>query len=189
MKVCSKCKVEKPFEGFVKTNQNKSGYTSHCKDCRNEKARSDRKSDPERMRSYTKNYEELNKDKIAARKKVYQKERRAIYTERNRKWKENNPEKVKEYLRKYKPKMQETKAKRRAAERHAIPKWLTNELRQEIKQIYRTAVNMTEFHEIEFHVDHIEPLRGKTSCGLHVPWNLQILPAKENLRKSNKLQT
>ena len=35
-------------------------------------------------------------------------------------------------------------------------------------------------------VDHIYPVIGKNSCGLHVPWNMEIISSSQNSIKSNK---
>ena len=68
-------------------------------------------------------------------------------------------------------------AQRRAAKLKATPKWTDMEA---IRAIYAKCPK-------GYHVDHILPLKGKNVCGLHIAGNLQILPATDNLRKSNKV--
>lgn len=76
-------------------------------------------------------------------------------------------------------------AKRRAAKLQRTPKWIKDVFIKEINIIYERAKLIKIFTDEEWHVDHIIPLQGKTVSGLHVPWNLQLLPASENLSKGN----
>lgn len=71
-------------------------------------------------------------------------------------------------------------AERKAYKISATPIWLTSEHKQQIVELYNLA------RRTNMHVDHIVPLKGKNVCGLHVPWNLQLLTPTENMKKSNK---
>tara|TARA_R100000541_G_C1879440_1_gene82084 strand:+ start:444 stop:905 length:462 start_codon:yes stop_codon:yes gene_type:complete len=58
---------------------------------------------------------------------------------------------------------------------------------EEIKNFYWLARDLKAVTGEEYHVDHIVPINGKNVCGLHVPWNLQVLPADINMSKGNRI--
>lgn len=157
VKVCTLCKIEKDKDEFYKT---KTGIQAKCKEC---------------TKAYSSKWYKQNKVTHYAKQKEWamkpeSRERRRLLSNT-----------------KYKPNRTHHSAYRRSLKMNATPKWLTKEQLKEIKNIYKSAKTRSEFHEIVFEVDHIEPLKGKNSCGLHVPWNLQVITSTENRSKSNKL--
>jgi hypothetical protein len=116
----------------------------------------------EKLREYRRKYHSSNKDKS----KEYKLKNKDKIREANRLYRLNNPH-IKNTA----------NAIRRATKLNATPKFANL---KKIKEIYKNCPK-------GFHVDHIIPLKNKLVCGLHVEWNLQYLPAKENLSKSNKL--
>jgi uncharacterized protein YdaU (DUF1376 family) len=76
-------------------------------------------------------------------------------------------------------------AERRAKKLQATPPWLTDEHRTLIYGFHRESLVLSITTGTPHEVDHIIPLQSKHVCGLHVPWNLQILTATENRQKSN----
>ena len=83
-----------------------------------------------------------------------------------------------------------TKAGRKKMEN--VPDWLTDEHVRQMRAVYRHARLLTKETGVEHHVDHVYPICGRdeggemVSCGLHVPWNLQILTAKDNRAKGRR---
>ena len=74
-------------------------------------------------------------------------------------------------------------AARRAQIGKATPVWAD---RSEIKKVFLESLLKSRNSGVKQEVDHIVPLKGKNVCGLHVHWNLQVLAAFENRKKSNK---
>jgi len=52
----------------------------------------------------------------------------------------------------------------------------------------KIAQQKTKETGIKYSVDHIIPLKGRSASGLHVPWNIQIIPIKENMQKGNSMR-
>jgi len=208
-KVCGKCKEQKSFTDFHKDSSKQDGYRTTCKTCKSISDFNYKKNNPEKCKLrdteyYLKNketrnlqskiYYEENKEKLILWQKEYNFTRKDFVLQylkdrHNRvKYTEEYLKKSKEYYEANKDAFLARANKRRAAKLQALPKWLTKEELDQIKELYTCAQMFKLYTGQEYHVDHIVPLQGENVCGLHVPWNLQVIPASENLSKSNKLQ-
>jgi len=168
MKICSMCKIEKNILDFCKNITRKDGFSNNCRTC---------------MSSYHKrpSRREYEKNRSTF---FHRKVKQAAYNSSNRR-------KELELIRnvKYPDKVAAKAAKRRASKYNATPKWLTKEQLLEIKEFYTLCKDLqwlSDFND-PLQVDHIVPLQGENICGLHVPWNLQILPRSLNIKKGNKI--
>lgn len=78
-------------------------------------------------------------------------------------------------------------ANRRARKLKATPDWLSEYDLELIRWTYHAAKVAEKHYGELYHVDHIVPLQGKNVCGLHVPWNLRVIPARDNMSKGNRM--
>lgn len=76
---------------------------------------------------------------------------------------------------------------RKRRHRSATPKWITADQKLAMRKLYLEAQRLTKLTGQRYVVDHIVPLINQDVCGMHVPWNLQIMTQEENLKKSNKM--
>ena len=173
-KKCTKCFLTLGLNNFAKDSRNKSGLRAYCKNCCKIMRDKYYAENAEKVRQSNKNWKlnniERNKE-IDAAKRLRHK---------------NNPFKAinrKKYRKKDPAKAYADKQKRRATQKRAYPKFANKQI---LEKIYAYAKQLNN-QGLAIHVDHIVPLKGKTASGLHVEWNLRILPAKENIAKNNAL--
>ena len=79
-------------------------------------------------------------------------------------------------------------AKHRAIKLKRTPVWVDSEDLWLIKQAYELAALRTKVFGFKWHVDHVIPLQGKLVSGLHVPTNLRVIPAFDNMSKHNQFE-
>jgi hypothetical protein len=171
MKNCSKCKLIKQLSEFSPDKRTATGCQSRCKVCMAEHRRIKHLENPE-------HYRKLVAESV---KRNYQKKLAS-----NQQYRQNNSEKVKFWKQKDREinrvRVLSDGAFRRAKKLQRTPQWAN---KQHIQEYYETAQGLSMMTGEWYHVDHIVPLLGKNVCGLHVEHNLQIITAKENLKKGN----
>ena len=161
-----------------------------------------RAKNPEKQAAICKTYDEKNRDKRSAYAKQYRKDNPEKVKALLQLWVKANPEKMKGYMQKaskawhernpdyqsnfYKANKERyvaARARRRAAQESATPTWLTAIDKAMIQEMYDVSEARYIQTGIKHHVDHIVPINGKGVAGMHVPWNLQVITAHENLSK------
>jgi len=161
-KLCATCKIEKSVSEFYKqTTRGSYGVRGSCKACDNLKKRAYRTQLGDALKTRKQQDYLKNREARLAQKQVY---RRAN-----------------------KGKINALVAARKKVIKQRTPKWLTEDERWMIKEVYELAALRTEMLGFSWHVDHVHPLQGNTVTGLHTPYNLQVLPGIENIKKKNKV--
>jgi len=161
MKTCNRCLIEKDEVEFYKKPTAKDGLFWWCRSCHKDYVKT----------KYAKAY---SNPEFAARE-----------NQRVAKYYKDNPDKDPRHW----PtgeKAAAITAKYRASKKRRTPIWLSKDDLWLMEQFYELAALRTKATGFKWQVDHVIPIQGKLASGLHVPDNLQVLPAKLNQRKSNR---
>lgn len=194
-KECKKCKLDRPLEDYYLSKKAKDGRESSCKSCR-----------VASRGAYDKEYHRKYREQNKIKRKIADQRFREENPDYFREWRKNNPDKCYAYRWEYRRENMDAlkvKAKERylldpsryrkytsdyrARKLNATPAWLTEDQKSHIADIYYHARDCEVVSGEKYEVDHIVPLKGENICGLHVPWNLQVLPQSLNRRKNNKV--
>jgi len=171
MKTCTICSKAEPEVAFER-------HRRQCKPCRATYHHSKKVAWYARNREYalskTKDWRQQNLE----RKRDY---RKAEYA-RN---KDAAKLAAKEYRKAHPAKVNHWSRMKQCAKANRTPIWMTTEDKWVISEIYELAKLRTQCTGINWQVDHIIPLRGKTVSGLHIPYNLQVIPEQMNKVKRN----
>jgi hypothetical protein len=155
--MCRVCQIEKTEASFQT-------HRATCKSCRKVQQTLWRKENQEHVNLKSKQWDQKNLEKS-----------RQIKSH----WREHNKEKVllysQQYRQTHKSQINARTSSRRKRVQQNTPFWAD---KTKIVDFYKNC-------PMGHHVDHIIPLRGKYVSGLHVHYNLQYLPANENMKKGN----
>lgn len=176
-KVCADCKVEKILSDFNWQNISKNKRHPRCKSCYTKVNSDAYNSNKIERNNQSRNYYLNNVEKSKKEFKERHLRVKDVKNEYRRANREYSRETERIHRLKFPEKYKAKESRRRASKLKATPKWVDLDA---IVAIYKEA------SEKGLTVDHIVPLKSKIVCGLHVPWNLQLLTFSENASKGNR---
>lgn len=195
-KICCRCKFSLPLEAFRARSSAADGLRGECIPC---------------IKEFNREYHERNREKLCARARQRSSQRRALpgMAEKNRgdalRWYHDHPANAARAKKRVADWNAANSDRKKAADRawrelhrartnahvkaykarkiNATPAWANLFF---LEEAYDLAVLRKAATGIDWHVDHIVPLNGKTVCGLHVEHNIQVIPKRLNLQKGNR---
>lgn len=171
-KFCKRCEQEKPISDYRADPRYKDGYGSWCMPCHRERNSSWARENRARLTQKARQWRNVNETAWRETYRSFHNRNKTKRAQQNAEWSKNN-----RALRRA------SYTKHKTAKLRAMPVWADEMV---IKGIYRRAVALEKATGVRMHVDHIVPLQHPLVCGLHVPWNLQVIPGAINESKRNK---
>lgn len=163
-----------------------------------------RKANKDRLAETSREYRQNNKDKVKQWKAAWQKTDKGREYQRKvskqlrdagktkdaeKKYRDANKDKAharhKRWRETYPWKHSAKEARRRALKHSATPRWFSEKDSIWLELMFAMCKKLEEKSGTKYHVDHRIPLKNNLVCGLHWRENWAILPASENLSKSN----
>lgn len=147
-------------------------------------ARQYRESVKDKIVAYRKRYNatmteaQLNKKRERERKRTLGPKQISAKLEAKKRWIKANMDQRRKSISAY-----------RAKRKSAVASWDLELTDLVVLEAYNLCLAREKETSQKWHIDHAIPLRGHRVSGLHVWNNIQVIPAKINLMKSNKFST
>lgn len=188
---CKPCSSSYRQETKERAKQKQSEWRENNKDACLIKRRKYKADNAARLAAQAAEYYRQNKAQINAASKAWSEANKQRHQEAIKRWSIQNRDRHRATINQWRVDNRERNQINKAANERArlsaklksTPSWSDP---REVKQFYETAAQLSKSTGTRYNVDHIVPLRSQFVCGLHVPANLQVIPANDNFKKGNR---
>jgi hypothetical protein len=160
-------------------------------DANKEMQRARRAADPEKYRLQNREWAAKNPERMRAKWTRRRLKHGEVLAAAAKAWRRLNPERAKSTVKQWHARnpdrMRFYSSTRRARCASAVPAWFGEFDAFVWSEAQELAVMREECTGIIWHCDHMIPLAARKASGLHVAGNCQVIPARQNLSKKNRM--